>query len=178
VFAVLFPFRPSLFRPGSGDVEEAPVRLADDLAGRGLLDAGACLYSGAQLGPSWAKYSVSVDRERAEPLAAERRLVSILFSDLSGYTALSESADPEQVLELMAEVFRLAAKIVEAHGGQVDRLLGDAVLATFGWPIAHEMTRCGRCTPRSSFTQRLTDCGSRFASGVPSRCTVASTRVR
>jgi class 3 adenylate cyclase len=68
----------------------------------------------------------------------ERRQVTVLFSDASGYTSLAEHLDPEVVREVMGEVYGAARGIVERYGGRVDKLMGDAVLAVFGDPVAHE----------------------------------------
>jgi class 3 adenylate cyclase len=69
---------------------------------------------------------------------SERRQVTVMFSDASGYTELAEDLDPEVVRELMWTVYDEAAAIVERYGGRVDKLMGDAVLAVFGDPVAHE----------------------------------------
>jgi class 3 adenylate cyclase/tetratricopeptide (TPR) repeat protein len=69
---------------------------------------------------------------------SERRQVTVMFSDASGYTELAEDLDPEVVRELMWAVYDEAAAIVERYGGRVDKLMGDAVLAVFGDPVAHE----------------------------------------
>ena len=73
--------------------------------------------------------------EAAEP---ERRQVSVLFSDLSGYTALSEALDAEDVRAVVNEVAARAAGIVVSYGGRVEKVMGDAILAVFGDPVAHE----------------------------------------
>jgi class 3 adenylate cyclase/tetratricopeptide (TPR) repeat protein len=68
----------------------------------------------------------------------ERRVVTVVFADLVGFTAFSENRDPEQVKRLVDQCFeRLVADIV-AFGGRVDKIVGDAVLALFGAPVAHE----------------------------------------
>ena len=68
----------------------------------------------------------------------ERRVVTVLFADLVGFTALSEHRDPEQVKQLVDRCFeRLVADIV-AFGGRVDKIVGDGILALFGAPVAHE----------------------------------------
>ena len=68
----------------------------------------------------------------------ERRQVTVLFTDASGYTELAEDLDPEVVRNLMASVYQEAESIVVRYGGRVDKLMGDAVLAVFGDPVAHE----------------------------------------
>ncbi len=67
----------------------------------------------------------------------DRRQATALFSDLSGYTAMNERLDPEEVAGIMARIKTEAVKIVEAHGGIVNQFVGDEVLALFGIPIAH-----------------------------------------
>ncbi|HVE94811.1 MAG TPA: adenylate/guanylate cyclase domain-containing protein [Acidimicrobiales bacterium] len=68
----------------------------------------------------------------------ERRVVSVLFADLVGYTTLSESRDPEQVKNVVDASFARLATDVTAHGGRVDKIVGDALVALFGAPLAHE----------------------------------------
>lgn len=74
-----------------------------------------------------------------EPLAGgERRHVTALFSDLSGYTSLSENLDPEEVKAVMNRIFGEIARIVERYEGVVEKFIGDAVVVFFGTPRAHE----------------------------------------
>ena len=68
----------------------------------------------------------------------ERRVVTILFADLAGSTALGERLDPEDVRALQTELFRLANLEVERFGGITEKFVGDAILAVFGIPQAHE----------------------------------------
>ncbi len=68
----------------------------------------------------------------------ERKQITVVFSDLSGFTSLSEHLDPEDLRSLMAEIFSGATEIIERYGGRVDKLLGDAVMSVFGDPVAHE----------------------------------------
>ncbi|MEJ7720307.1 MAG: adenylate/guanylate cyclase domain-containing protein [Ilumatobacteraceae bacterium] len=68
----------------------------------------------------------------------ERRVVTVLFADLVGYTAMAEHRDPEQVKRMIDECFARLVADVEVYGGRVDKLLGDAVVALFGAPVAHE----------------------------------------
>ena len=76
--------------------------------------------------------------EAQSPRTAERRFITVVFSDLSGFTAMSEHLDPEDVASVMGEIFGIAAEIVERYSGRVDKLLGDAVMSVFGDPVAHE----------------------------------------
>ena len=68
----------------------------------------------------------------------ERRIVSVVFADLAGSTALGERLDPEDVRELQGELFELVNAEVERFGGMTEKFVGDAVLAIFGIPHAHE----------------------------------------
>ena len=68
----------------------------------------------------------------------ERKHVTVLFSDLSGYTAMSEKLDPEEVKEITSRIFGEVAKIVDRYEGFVEKYIGDAVVALFGVPRAHE----------------------------------------
>jgi predicted ATPase/class 3 adenylate cyclase len=69
---------------------------------------------------------------------AERRLVSVLFADLVGFTTLSESRDPEEVRELLSRYFDTCRRLVELYGGVVEKFIGDAVMAVWGTPVATE----------------------------------------
>src|SRR5207249_6047619 len=61
----------------------------------------------------------------------ERKQVTVLFTDVSGFTALSEQLDPEQVSEIMHRTFEIALEAVHEHGGTVNQFLGDGVMALF-----------------------------------------------
>jgi len=77
-------------------------------------------------------------REASGKLGHERRLVTILFSDVKGSTAMAVELDPEDVMEIMNEVFPVLIEPVYKYEGTLARLMGDAVLALFGAPISHE----------------------------------------
>jgi class 3 adenylate cyclase/tetratricopeptide (TPR) repeat protein len=68
----------------------------------------------------------------------ERKYVTVLFSDLSGYTAMSEKLDPEEVKEIMSRIFGEIAQVVTKYEGFIEKFVGDAVMAIFGVPKAHE----------------------------------------
>ena len=80
---------------------------------------------------------LSTDPARHAP-AAERRLVSVLFADLVGFTTLSESRDSEEVRELLTRYFEVCRTLVVRHGGVVEKFIGDAVMAVWGAPVANE----------------------------------------
>jgi class 3 adenylate cyclase len=69
---------------------------------------------------------------------AERRITSVLFADLVGFTPLSESRDAEDVRELLSHYFDTARAVIERYGGTIEKFIGDAVMAVWGVPTAHE----------------------------------------
>ncbi|HEY5198665.1 MAG TPA: adenylate/guanylate cyclase domain-containing protein [Solirubrobacteraceae bacterium] len=84
---------------------------------------------------------VRLDAELASPVAAggeERRTVTVMFADLSGYTAISEALDPELLGAVLGGAMSRLAAEVRRFGGWVDKFIGDSVMALFGAPVAHE----------------------------------------
>lgn len=75
---------------------------------------------------------------RPRPAGAQRREVAVLFADFSGFTALSEQMDPEDVHELMNRCFAGIGTAIQDEGGYIDKYIGDNVMALFGAPVAHE----------------------------------------
>ena len=69
---------------------------------------------------------------------SERKYVTVMFSDLSGYTALTAKVDPEEVKEIMNRIFGEIAQIIAKYEGFIERFIGDAVMAIFGVPKVHE----------------------------------------
>jgi class 3 adenylate cyclase/tetratricopeptide (TPR) repeat protein len=67
----------------------------------------------------------------------ERRIVTVLFADMAGSTALGEELDAEEMRRLLTRYYSLAREIVTQHGGTVEKFIGDAVMAVFGLPTAH-----------------------------------------
>src|ERR1044071_8528184 len=70
-------------------------------------------------------------------LAEERKIVTVLFVDLVGFTARSEQLDPEDVRAIQAPYFARVRAAIESFGGTVEKFIGDAVMAVFGAPVAH-----------------------------------------
>ncbi len=97
--------------------------------------AGQAGAATAAAGPSPAP--AAAPPTAAAPLA-ERRLVSVLFADLVGFTTLSEGRDPETVRELLSRYFEVANEVIAKYGGTVEKFIGDAVMALWGAPTAHE----------------------------------------
>lgn len=70
-------------------------------------------------------------------MGEERRIVTVLFADVTGSTALGESMDPEDVRALLGRYYAIAKDVVASHGGSIEKFIGDAVVAVFGLPRAH-----------------------------------------
>src|SRR2546428_4700629 len=71
-------------------------------------------------------------------LEGERKSVTVMFSDVSGFTAMSERLDPEEVHAIMDRAFEVILSEVHRYEGTINQFLGDGVMALFGAPIAHE----------------------------------------
>ena len=69
---------------------------------------------------------------------SERRLVTVLFADLVGFTTMSQDEDPEDTREFLTRYFDLARTIVDRYGGTIEKFIGDAVMAVWGTPTTHE----------------------------------------
>jgi adenylate cyclase len=80
---------------------------------------------------------VSIEPERIT-VDGERRTVTILFADLTGFTAMSETMDPEDVVHVVNEYFTRMLKVVFKYGGAIDKFMGDAILVVFGALKTHE----------------------------------------
>src|SRR5437763_3027748 len=71
-------------------------------------------------------------------MSEERRLVTVVFADVVGSTTLGESLDPEDLRRLLARFYEIARTVVEAHAGTLEKFIGDAAMAIFGLPQAHD----------------------------------------
>ncbi|MBW2267693.1 MAG: adenylate/guanylate cyclase domain-containing protein [Deltaproteobacteria bacterium] len=83
----------------------------------------------------WEQRDLFMDGDRPRP---QRVQVTLLLSDLFGYTSIAEKADPSEVLEWLGEYTDRMAKLVEDHGGMVNDFLGDGLMATFGVPVPRD----------------------------------------
>ena len=122
------------------DLTDADLR---ELGVASLGDRKRLLKAAAQSAP--AAPALLVEPLAAPPVAAaptgltdegERRHATVMFSDLSGYTALNEAFDPEEVEAVMARIKHDAIEVIERHGGRVNQFVGDEVMALFGIPVA------------------------------------------
>ncbi|MBA3735993.1 MAG: zinc ribbon domain-containing protein, partial [Actinobacteria bacterium] len=96
-----------------------------------------CGECGAPLSPG-AMAGVAPAAPVHEAPSAERRLISVLFADLVGFTTLSESRDSEEVRELLSRYFDTCSRLIDLYGGTVEKFIGDAVMAVWGTPTATE----------------------------------------
>jgi class 3 adenylate cyclase len=131
------------FHDNAVDAEVLPKLTAEDLRDIGvtaighrrkLLDAIAELQGGSAASPAHVTPLSLAPSAKAD---GERRQVTVLFADLAGYTALSNELDAEEVHALLGCFFDRVDRLVEEHGGHIDKHIGDCVMATFGAPIAH-----------------------------------------
>ncbi len=111
------------------------VRLWTDVAyAPGVIPCTAC---GSPI-PVGARFCPSCGHSVAFAQPEERRIVTVLFADLVGFTTLAERLDPEQVKRLVDACFERLVDVVVEFGGKVDKILGDGMLVLFGAPVAHE----------------------------------------
>jgi len=96
---------------------------------------GATLFDAAPAPSPTARAPVSPPGRDS---AAERRVCSVLFCDVVGFTPLSEARDPEAVRELLSQYFAVARTVIGRYGGVVEKFIGDAVMAVWGTPVATE----------------------------------------
>ena len=94
---------------------------------------------------------------------SERRLVSVLFADLVGFTSLAEHGDPEGVRDLLSEYFDECRLLVERYGGVVEKFIGDAVMAVWGSPVAREDDAERAVRAALALTRAVSDLGERLA---------------
>src|SRR3990172_10839823 len=100
----------------------ASVRVCTQCGAAASDDARFCSQCAAPFGEATS----------APPSTQERRQVTVFFSDLSGFTALNERLDPEDVRDVVNKIWDRAGEIVGRYDGRINKLLGDAVMAVFG----------------------------------------------
>ncbi|MCK4667470.1 zinc-ribbon domain-containing protein, partial [Candidatus Dependentiae bacterium] len=79
-----------------------------------------------------------VQASSSKYLKGSRRNVAVIFADVSGFTAMTETLDPEEVTECMNSVFQRLSDVIYSYEGYIDKFIGDCVMVLFGAPIAHE----------------------------------------
>ncbi|MBI5157956.1 MAG: AAA family ATPase [Acidimicrobiia bacterium] len=100
---------------------------------------GTALPADARFCPSCGKAtSPGAEAAAAKAAGEERKVVSVVFADLVGFTAAGDGADPEDISRRLSPFHQAIRQEVERHGGRIEKLMGDGVLAVFGAPLAHE----------------------------------------
>jgi class 3 adenylate cyclase len=108
----------------------------------------------------------------------QRKVVTVLFCDVVGSTALGESTDPETLRALLARYFERMKQIVERHEGTVEKFIGDAVMAVFGVPLAHEDDTLRACRAAVEMREAFPDLGVEGRTGVTTGEVVTGTEER
>ena len=110
-----------------------------DAGDAGMTDTVRCPSCDAE-NPSGFKFcgQCAAPLSHVAPISEERKVVTTLFCDLVGFTAMSETSRPEDIDALLARYHEAARKVIESHGGAVEKFIGDAVVGVFGVPAVHE----------------------------------------
>ncbi|MGA7363223.1 MAG: adenylate/guanylate cyclase domain-containing protein [Candidatus Dormiibacterota bacterium] len=109
----------------------------------------------------------------AQAPTTERRVVSVLFADLVGFTTLSEQRDAEEVRELLSAYFDGCRSIIESYGGTIEKFIGDAVMAVWGAPVANEDDAERAVRAALDLVEQVAALGTRMAvSGLQARAAV------
>ncbi|MDQ2982913.1 MAG: AAA family ATPase [Actinomycetota bacterium] len=125
-----------------------------------------CPFCGAAVTPSTA------------PPREQRKVVTVLFCDVTGSTELGEQLDPEALRTLLARYFEQMKAIVERHGGSVEKFIGDAVMAVFGIPVVHEDDALRALRAAAEMRDALPELGVQGRIGVTTGEVVAGTEER
>ncbi|MGH2427815.1 MAG: AAA family ATPase, partial [Candidatus Limnocylindria bacterium] len=99
---------------------------------------GALLTPGVKFCTSCGAAIPSATKEPVDQLPAERRRISVLFVDLENFTPIAEALDPEEVRAIQSRYFTSARSVIATYGGTLEKFIGDAVVAVWGAPVAHE----------------------------------------
>ena len=128
--------------PACGTENEAGRKFCGECGGKLALVCPGCSAPNTPgmkfCGECGARLDAEAPAGPREAPQAERRLVSVLFADLVGFTTLSETRDAEEVRELLSRYFEDARRVIERFGGTVEKFIGDAVMAVWGAPVANE----------------------------------------
>ena len=125
--------------PSCGTINPPSAKFCSECATP--LQAGVQAASAASVGPGVpapAPIGLSPSSGDGSGPIAERRLVSVLFADLVGFTPFAEERDAEEVRETLSRYFELASDVIGRYGGTVEKFIGDAVMAVWGAPVARE----------------------------------------
>ena len=103
-----------------------------------LPDAKFCSECGTSVAAATSGPAATARTPAVTAPVAERRIVSVLFADLVGFTSLAEGRDAEDTRELLSRYFELSRDVVERYGGTLEKFIGDAVMAVWGAPVTRE----------------------------------------
>src|SRR5207247_4992886 len=120
-------------------------------------DFAFCPRCGAARGPSAAPAAAPPPKPDSTPREADRRSVTVLFADLSGFTTLSERLDPEVGRAFRNALFETLSRAIARYDGFVEKFVGDAVLAVFGAPVAHEDDPERACAAALDMLERVAE---------------------
>lgn len=128
---------------GAHDIDEEvlPSLTADDLTALGITSIGhrrKLLSAIAALAEDQIRPTAAQPSPAASESRAERRQLTVMFVDLVGSTQLTQALDPEDMREIILAYQQAVAREIARYDGRVAKLMGDGVLAYFGWPQAHE----------------------------------------
>jgi class 3 adenylate cyclase len=135
------PLQPRAAPPGSRAEVPGSRAAAEARAPYATSTTGAPTAPAAPIDPSGPRGNDAATAQASltsDAPVAERRLVSILFADLVGFTPFAEGRDAEEVREVLSRYFELASELVGRHGGTIEKFIGDAVMAVWGAPVARE----------------------------------------
>jgi class 3 adenylate cyclase len=92
----------------------------------------------SELDSSMVRPQASGIRPSINKMKGERKNVTVMFTDISGFTQMSEKLDPEEVIDIINSCFNKLTEIIYRYEGTVDKYMGDCIIALFGAPVAHE----------------------------------------
>ena len=137
----------------------------------------ACAVCGYQAAEAF-KFCPDCGAAAVTRTSEQRKVVTVLFCDVVGSTALGESTDPEAVRMVLARYFERMKAIVERHGGTVEKFIGDAVMAVFGIPAAHEDDALRACRAAVEMRDAFVGLGIEGRIGVTTGEVVTGTQER
>jgi adenylate cyclase len=105
---------------------------------------------------------IAQQQEGARPVG-EKRPITILFSDIRGFTTMSESMTPDAIAQLLSEYFTEMVEVIFEHGGTLDKFVGDAILALWGAPIAHDDDADGAMRAASDMQRSIEALNAKWA---------------
>ena len=137
----------------------------------------ACAVCGFEI-PDAFRFCPQCGAEVARVAHEQRKVVTVLFCDVVGSTALGESVDPEALRALLARYFERMKEAVERHGGTVEKFIGDAVMAVFGVPFVHEDDALRACRAAVEMRDTFAEIGVEGRIGVTTGEVVTGTEER